>query len=110
MQDETLKQLAAWVLTGGGAGVLAYWVIDHLNLSTWNDEQKRWLAWALGGIAAIGFWWLEIAMLWVPNPADWREGLSQGVAVLGMAFMSSQMLQARVRQARIYRARQQLRG
>ena len=104
MQDETLKQVIAWVLTGGGAGALALWVMDHLTLTRWNDEQKRWLSWVLGAAFALLAWGGEIAMLWVKPPVDWREGISQAATVIGVAFMASQLGHARMKQARARRS------
>lgn len=104
MGDDTLKQIAAWILTGGGAGALALWVMDHLKLGAWNDEQKRWLSWVLGGVFALLAWGGEIAMLWVQPPADWREGISQAATVIGVAFTASQLGHARMKQSRARRA------
>ena len=104
MQDETFKQIIAWVLTGGGAGALAIWVMDHLRLGAWNDEQKRWLSWVLGGAFALLGWGVQMAMLWVQPPADWREAVSQAVTVIGVAFTVSQLGHARMKQSRARRA------
>ena len=104
MQDETLKQVIAWVLAGGGAGALALWLMDHLNLGAWNDEQKRWLSWGLSAAFALLAWGIEIAMLWIRPPLDWREGISQAVTVIGVAFTASQLSHARMKQARARRA------
>jgi hypothetical protein len=48
MQVQTLKELLIWVLSGGGAGILAYWLISQLDaaglLAKWTSEAVRYLS------------------------------------------------------------------
>jgi hypothetical protein len=93
MQVQTLKELLIWVLSGGGAGILAYWLISQLDaaglLAKWTSEAVRYLSLAGAGLFAViasiggmalGYW------AWPIGATAWVETLFSVIAVaLGLS-------------------------
>ncbi len=88
MQVQTLKELLVWLISGGGAGVLAYWVISQIDasggLASWTKEAVRYLSLAGAGLFAVlasiggmalGYW------AWPVGATAWVETLFSVIAV-----------------------------
>lgn len=90
-----LQQLLYWLGTPG-AGVVAFWIMDHWPWAKClPEEPQRWLSLALSGVLALLAWGAQMAMLYQPVPSDWRAGLEQAVALLFTAFGVSQLVATR---------------
>ncbi len=93
-----LKELLAWVAGGPGAGVLAYWLLEHVGaLKALAPEAKRYVAFALsGGLAALA-WYLSVVCGFVPAPeptvVGWLDAL---VGVILLAVTTNQVTHARL--------------
>jgi hypothetical protein len=106
MQDETLKQFLGW-LTTVGAGLASWWIMARIIWPAgWSDELKRYIALAMSGVIALAAYGAQIAMQYVVAPTDWRAWVEAAAAILAVAFTTSQLAQARAKQARLARARQ----
>ena len=86
-----LKTVLTWIVSGGGAGVIAYLLLDELGAYV-APRTKRYIAIALtAGLGTLGY----AAAVWlgyVPTPVDaqaWIEALSP---VLFAAFGLSQII------------------
>jgi len=52
-----LKLVLAWIVSGGGAGILAYLIIDWIRgLKSLAPKPKRIVAFALSAVIAAGTW------------------------------------------------------
>lgn len=92
MDTITLRDLLV-ALTTTGAAVLAYYIMAHIpGLSTLPPEPKRWVAFALTGALALAGWGLQIVMLYVAQPADWRAWVADAVAIAGAAIVQGQLI------------------
>jgi hypothetical protein len=100
-----LKTLLVW-LTTTGAGIAAWWIMARIIWPAgWSDELKRHIALAMSGAIALAAYGAQIAMQYVAAPADWRAWVEAAAAILAVAFTTSQLAQARQKQARLARAR-----
>lgn len=71
MEALTLKEALAWIISGGGAGVIAYFLISKIPfLSKLKSEIKRYVSILLTAGLAVGFW----VMSMVPGYTAWPEG------------------------------------
>jgi len=91
-----LLQGLIWLIQGGGAGVVIYYVIEKwLKPTAWfqklTSEQVRWVgigASALLGIACYGF---GIWMRYFVTPIDVREWVNHLIAVGFTSAVASQL-------------------
>jgi hypothetical protein len=90
----TLQVALTW-LTTAGSGLAAYWIIRRLNIESWRPDWKRYLAYALTAVIAIGAYLLRVLLGYVPAPVGqaWAETL---FAVAMVAFGVSQLPHALV--------------
>lgn len=110
MQVQTLMELLVWVLSGGGAGILAYALIAQLDavgvLTAWTKEAVRYLALAMAALFAViasvggmglGYW------AWPIGVTAWVETLFSVIAValgLSQALHGAFKLRGQARAAR----------
>lgn len=50
---ELVLGLLNWIISGGGAGALAYVVMNELDLEDWTAERKRYLAFAISAVFGV---------------------------------------------------------
>lgn len=96
--DKSLLELViVYVLTGGGAGGVAYWLWAFLErrfpgLADLDAEYKRYITMGLTAVvAALGFL-IGVAMLYIQAPVDWRAWVETLVSVIGTALGVAQFL------------------
>lgn len=76
MDWTALNEVLTWIVGGGGAAMLAYWLMTYIPaLKQLEGEVKRYVAFALAALLGIGAWallgwltgepWPETAQLWV---------------------------------------------
>jgi len=55
----SLTQLLVWLISGGGGGVIASWIIERWPWAKGlQSELKRYLAWAMTALFAVGAFFL----------------------------------------------------
>lgn len=87
----SLRDLLWWLGTPG-AGVLAFFLIDHWPWAkALGEEARHFLSLGLSGALALLAWGAQIAMLYKPVPTDWRAGIEEAVALIFVAFGVSQL-------------------
>jgi hypothetical protein len=95
---DLLGQLGIWLLKGGGAAIVAYWLLEHVGfLKTLSSEAKRYASLILsGGLGAVAFALLvgvgvEAAP---PDAAAWLDAL---LVAAGLAAGLAQGLHGRLK-------------
>ena len=90
-----LRELLAWLIGGGGAGVVAYWIVNawFANL---NPEPKRYAAMALTGVLAALAFFVTVQIGYAPRPETWLAWVEQVFSVIAVALGLNQVIHARV--------------
>lgn len=92
-----LEQILVWILVGGGGITLAYLAMEKIKwLRELDPGPKRNAALALGGLAGVLAFLGNVAMLYTPQPANWREWVSSLVAAAMTASTLNQWLHGRL--------------
>jgi len=96
MTDWTLEGISNWVLSGGGAAVIAYWLMSNVPvLKGLSAEAKRYASYALAGGLAIAAWallaWFGLGT-WPVGPQAW---LNEVIRVIMLGIVGSQVAHAR---------------
>ena len=95
-----LKDLLAWVVSGGGAAIVAYYAIEKVPfLVGLLPEQKRLVAIVLSASLAIGAWFAMAAMLYEPWPAGVYAWIEKLFLIGTSAFTLSQIIHGRAKLA-----------
>ena len=89
---ESLESILAWVVSGGGAGVLAYVFMDHLPLDLWTHKQKRALSFVVAGVVGVLAYGATVSLQYAPMCPDWRCWVEQVVQVIALAIPVSQSI------------------
>ena len=93
-----LKELLAWVVSGGGAAIIAYYAIERIPfLMALLPEQKRLVAIALPASLAIGAWFAMAAMLYEPWPVGVYAWIEKLFLIGTSAFTLSQIIHGRAK-------------
>ncbi|MFA5378712.1 MAG: hypothetical protein WC455_23370 [Dehalococcoidia bacterium] len=87
-----LKDFLAWFVSGGGAGIVAYYLVGHVSfLAALQAEYKRWAAFAVSFVLAGGAFTLMATAGYQALPVsalDWIEKLfAVGTASFGLATL-----------------------
>ena len=92
----TLFDAVVWVLHGGGAGVIAYILMDKVPfLVSLKPEPKRYASIALVAIITLAFWGFGMLMGYMPIPGHWREWLEVAFSTLFVALTTSLLVHGR---------------
>jgi len=95
---ENLEGLLTWLWTGGGAGALAYWLMEQLvGLQAWPKFWRRMTSFALTIMVAIAAYWVAVTMYYEEGCADWRCWVEQIANVALLAVLSSQTLHGKLK-------------
>ena len=87
---DSLKGLITWVISGGGAGAIAYVIIDRLPWEIPDPRWKRLVAYAITAALAVLAYCLAVSCDYRPLCATWVCWLEEIVQVLALAFSVSQ--------------------
>lgn len=91
-----LKDFLSYLIAGGGAGLVAYWIVDRW-LSDLQPEWKRYTAWAITAAIAIGVYMIEYVFGYVQSPGpDWRAWVEALFKVVAIAIGVNQTAHARL--------------
>jgi len=100
----SLQEFLVWVLSGGGAGVVAFILMEWIGKNTdLQSDLKRYLSLALAGLVAVAAYSAGVAMGYEPTPEDVRGWIEAVFSVIAVAVMASQAVHgfARLRVKRI---------
>lgn len=91
MEAITLQEALAWVISGGGAGVIAWFLMDKIEfLKTLGPDYKRYASLALTALLAVAGWLASIGMAYVVPPETWRGWVESVFSVIAVALLVSQ--------------------
>ena len=91
-----LQELLAWLVSGGGAGIIAYWLIGVIPaLEGLVSEAKRYVAFALTGVLAVGAWYVTILLQYTPQPETTKAWIEAVFSVIAVALGVNQIIHAR---------------
>jgi hypothetical protein len=88
-----LSELLTWVLSGGGAGVVSYWLMEHLAfLVQLKPQSKRYVSLAIaGGLAILGYL-AAVGMGYQAEPGTVKGWVEVLFSVVGVAVGLSQFI------------------
>lgn len=92
----TLYDLLLYLVSGGGAAVVAYWLMEKVPFFQDIDrpDYKRYMAYALTGAIALWGWAAMMLMDYAFVPATWQAGVEQGFSVVCAAIVGNQVIHA----------------
>jgi TRAP-type C4-dicarboxylate transport system permease small subunit len=91
-----LKEFFVWLVSGGGAGLVAYWLIGVIPwLEDMAPEPKRYVALALTGLLAAGAFAVTVVLGYQSVPGTWLAWVEQIFSVIAVAIGLSQAIHAR---------------
>lgn len=88
----TLEEGLAWVMSGGGAGVITYILIDKVPfLKKLAPDYKRYAS--IGIVVALAWlgWGATMLMKFSPMPETWRAWIESGFSISFVAITTSQL-------------------
>lgn len=92
----SLLDAIVWVLSGGGAGALAYWLIERSGaVVDIPPRLKRPLAFAFTGLIAVGAYVGAVLMGYDQVPPDVFAWIEVLYSVVAAAILTSQLLHVR---------------
>ena len=93
-----LSELLSWVISGGGAAVVAYFLIERVAaLKALAPEAKRYVAIALSAVLAVGAWFCAAAMGYAAWPVGANAWIEQLFLIATSAFTLSQIIHGAAR-------------
>lgn len=97
-----LGEVMIWLLQGGGAGIVTYWLMENLPfLVSLSSESKRYVSLLLTGVLSIGAFGIAVVLGYVAQPETakvWIEAVFSVVAVaLNFSLLIHGRQQLRVR-------------
>ena len=94
----SLADFLLWVIGGGGAGIVAYWLMEHIGLlGGLPSEQKRYVSLVLAaGLACLAFV-AAVALSYKDDPGSAQGWLEALFAVAFLAVTAGQVLHGRLK-------------
>ena len=90
-----LTDALVWIVSGGGAAYVGYWLVDNVPaLARLIGDYKRYAAFALTAVVAVGAWCALTAVTGGAWPVDWRAWVSELFSVAATAIIAGQGLHA----------------
>lgn len=89
----SVQEFVAWLLSGGGAGVVAFWLVGNVPfLEELKPDFKRYVSFALTGAVAVLVWLFCLWMTWVKVPGDAQAWVEAIISVIGTAVITGQLI------------------
>lgn len=89
----TLRDFFMWILSGGGAGVIAYALMEQLGRHTnISAEMKRYLSLLLAALVAVLAYSSRVWIGYEPRPETVKAWIEALFAVIAIAIPTSQAI------------------
>jgi membrane protease YdiL (CAAX protease family) len=95
--DGSLSGFLLWLIGGGGAALVAFWLMEKLPLSGLSSEVKRYISLALAVVLACLAFWAAVALNYQEKPGTTKEWIEQLFAIAFLVIVGSQALHGRLR-------------
>ena len=93
MEALSLGEAIAWVLSGGGAGVIAFFLMEKVRfLADLGSDYKRYASILLTGVLALAAWGAGMGMQYLTVPADWRGWVEAAFSTIAVALVTAQTI------------------
>jgi len=90
-----LTDILTWVVSGGGAAVVAYFLIGKIKFFwQFEGDTKRYIAFGLSGLVAVAAWLLLSFGTETLPAGNWWVWAQKLVLVFTTSFSLSQLIQA----------------
>ena len=90
--DAILKEVLAWIVTGPGAGIAAYWILEEFGESIEPERTKRRVALALTAAIAAACAGASVWMGYMPTPETAQGWVGIVGSAIAVSFGMSQMI------------------
>ena len=91
MEALSLGEAIAWVLSGGGAGIIAYFVVGKVKfLKELGPDYKRYASLGITALLALAAWGAGLGMEYLKMPVDWRGWMEAAFSVIAIALFAAQ--------------------
>ena len=98
MEFITLASVLTWIASGGGAILIANWLLEHMRfLVELQAEIKRIVAFALTGGIAAGGYALSVWASYVPLPEGFQAWLEALFPIAATAVGLGQLIHGRTK-------------
>jgi len=94
-----LNEFLLWLVTGGGAGVAGYWLMEQVG-KYWPDlssELKRYLSLTVAAGLAMLAYYAQTLLAYVPAPGTTQAWIEALFSVAAVAIGLSQSIHGRIR-------------
>lgn len=94
-----LNEFLLWLIAGGGAGVVGYWLMNQVA-KYWPDlssELKRYLSLIIAAGLAMLAYYVQTLMSYVPTPETTQAWIEVLFSVAAVAIGLSQTIHGRFR-------------
>lgn len=89
----TLQDFLVWVLSGGGAGIVAYWLMQRIEeRANVSAEMKRYLSLLLAALAAVLAYFGSVWIGYEPQPETVKTWIEAVFSVIAIAIAASQAI------------------
>jgi len=93
MDGTTLRDALTWLLSGGGAAVAAYWLMENVGyLSNLHSNYKRYVSLALAAGLASAAFAVMVGLGYQDAPVGWQGWLETLFTFAFVAVTGSQWL------------------
>ena len=93
MEAYSLGEAIAWVLSGGGAGIVAFFAVDKVKfLRNLEPDYKRYASIGLTALLALAAWGAGMGMQYLQVPVDWRGWIEAAFSTIAVSLVTSQVI------------------
>ncbi len=94
-----LSEFLLWLVSGGGAGIVAYWLMERIGKNIASSEIKRYLSLALAAGLAMLAYYGQTFLGYVATPETAQAWLEALFSVAAVAIGLSQAVHGRIKLA-----------
>ena len=92
-EELTLGALIAWLLSGGGSGVVAFFLMEKVKfLAGLAPDYKRYASLGITAAVALAAWGIGLGMKYIPIPGDPRSWVESVFSIVAVAIAIAQTI------------------